>query len=63
MKIKILSFITYFLHNAFGAESPTSIAKDPGFKYQVKNNGNGLITYTTPEYVIDSKNDINGKVL
>ena len=62
MKIKFLSFIFIF-YTAFGAENPTSISKDPGFKYQVKNNGNGLITYTTPEYVIDSKNDINGKIL
>ena len=62
MKIKILSFIFIFC-TIFGAESPISISKDPGFKYQIKNNGNGLITYTTPEYIIDSKNDINGKVL
>ena len=62
MKIKFLSFIFIF-YTAFGAENLTSISKDPGFKYQVKNNGNGLITYTTPEYVIDSKNDINGKIL
>ena len=36
MKTKILSSIFIF-YTMFGAESPTSIAKDPGFKYQVKN--------------------------
>ena len=62
MKIKVISLI-FFSCTLFGAESPISISKDPGFKYEVKNNGNGLITYTTPKYIIESKNAVNGKVL
>ena len=50
MKLKFI-VLHIALGLLFSAESPIGITNDTGFQYSVKSNGNGLVKFSSPEYL------------
>ena len=59
---RILPVIVLIINFLFGGTGDDIISKDSAFKYSIKENGNGLIRYSMPDYSFESTDGANGKI-